>query len=168
MEWAAAGVVAVVLACPVLLGAEQGPRQAGARNYAEGLGRAWVQQALDAATARLGKPQCRQIFSDFSDGEGHPVERKLQDLGVTPEEYLTRWVAFVEGSRQPQCRNRDVAAFTQAGGQVIYVCSSRVVANHTPDGDIVIIHEMLHTLGLRENPPTPGEITKRVLQRCTE
>ena len=28
------------------------------------------------------------------------------------------------------------------------------------------IHEMLHTLGLGENPPSPREITDRVLAAC--
>ena len=28
------------------------------------------------------------------------------------------------------------------------------------------IHEILHTLGLSENPPSPREITSRVLARC--
>ena len=29
-----------------------------------------------------------------------------------------------------------------------------------------LIHEMLHTLGLRENPPGSAEITRRVAERC--
>ena len=30
----------------------------------------------------------------------------------------------------------------------------------------MVIHEMLHTLGLGENPPAPSEITRRVNDRC--
>ena len=30
----------------------------------------------------------------------------------------------------------------------------------------VVIHEMLHTLGLEENPPTSEEITRQVVKRC--
>ncbi len=30
----------------------------------------------------------------------------------------------------------------------------------------MVIHEMLHTLGLGENPPTSIEITQRVKGRC--
>jgi hypothetical protein len=30
----------------------------------------------------------------------------------------------------------------------------------------LIIHEMLHTLGLGENPPSSREITQRVTERC--
>jgi len=32
----------------------------------------------------------------------------------------------------------------------------------------VFIHEMLHTLGLGENPPSTQEITGRVLLQCRE
>jgi hypothetical protein len=28
------------------------------------------------------------------------------------------------------------------------------------------IHEILHTLGLEENPPSSSQITRRVLARC--
>jgi hypothetical protein len=32
--------------------------------------------------------------------------------------------------------------------------------------EAMVIHEMLHTLGLGENPPTPFEITERIRARC--
>jgi hypothetical protein len=32
--------------------------------------------------------------------------------------------------------------------------------------EFMVIHEMLHTLGLGENPPSTFEITERVKQRC--
>jgi hypothetical protein len=32
--------------------------------------------------------------------------------------------------------------------------------------EAMVIHEMLHTLGLGENPPTTFEITDRVMARC--
>jgi hypothetical protein len=32
--------------------------------------------------------------------------------------------------------------------------------------EAMVIHEMLHTLGLGENPPSTFEITERVRQRC--
>jgi hypothetical protein len=33
-------------------------------------------------------------------------------------------------------------------------------------GEIIIIHELLHSLGLGENPPSSAAITKMVEQRC--
>jgi hypothetical protein len=32
--------------------------------------------------------------------------------------------------------------------------------------EILIIHEVLHTLGLGENPPPSADITARVMARC--
>lgn len=158
-------VVAFAATFSVLVGAaEKSP--VDARNYAEGLGRAWVQQGVEGAVTRLKAASCRQLFSEFADANRVGIDRKLTDLGVTPEEYLLRWLWFLEGSREPPCRNQGIDAFTHPGSRLIYVCSSRVVANHTPDGDLVIIHEMLHSLGLPENPPAPREITKRVRERC--
>jgi hypothetical protein len=34
-------------------------------------------------------------------------------------------------------------------------------------GDAVFIHEMLHALGLGENPPTSSVITRQVIARCS-
>src|SRR5262245_36189263 len=110
-------VVAIVLAFPVLLGAQERPHAVIGHNYAEGRGRIWVQRALEDAVSKLQEPGCRQLFSDFSDGQGVPVIQKLEALGVTPEEYLTRWIFFMEGGHQRQCRNKDIAAFTQPGSR---------------------------------------------------
>jgi hypothetical protein len=32
--------------------------------------------------------------------------------------------------------------------------------------EVYVIHEMLHTLGHGENPPTSHEITQKVVRRC--
>jgi hypothetical protein len=34
------------------------------------------------------------------------------------------------------------------------------------EAEVCLIHDMLHTLGLGENPPTSSEITQRVKRRC--
>ena len=160
-------MLVVAFAFPLVVVAQDGPHTVIGHDYAEGLGRIWVQRGIEAAVSRLHQPRCHQLFAEFSDRKGVPVVRTLEDLKVTPEEYLTHWIRFVEGSRQPVCRNGDIAAFTRPGSRVIYICSARVAAFDAPRGDIVIIHEMLHSLGLGENPPTSKQITARVLQRCT-
>ena len=33
-------------------------------------------------------------------------------------------------------------------------------------GEILLIHELLHSLGLGENPPTSAQITNTVMARC--
>ncbi len=165
MRRQAAALVAGLVAGHVVVGAVDRNPAAGAKNYAEGGGRAWVQRALESATRRLEVPECQHVFSEFSDAAGVPLSTKLQDLHVKPEEYLVQWMWFLEGSRERQCRERDIAAYTERGSRTVFVCSSRV-ATDASDGAIVVIHEMLHSLGLGENPPTPRQITKRVLVRC--
>jgi hypothetical protein len=32
--------------------------------------------------------------------------------------------------------------------------------------ELVLIHELLHSLGLGENPPSSAEITRQVTKRC--
>lgn len=57
----------------------------------------------------------------------------------------------------------------RAVGRVIYVCGTRFAerfARKTEGGEILLIHELLHTLGLGENPPTTEEITRQVRARC--
>jgi hypothetical protein len=34
------------------------------------------------------------------------------------------------------------------------------------EAEAILIHEILHTLGLGENPPSSAEITRQVWRRC--
>jgi hypothetical protein len=59
--------------------------------------------------------------------------------------------------------------FTAPGSRVVRVCVEEFKRINTQKPDYVVatlIHEILHTLGLRENPPSSREITARVLARC--
>ena len=165
MRWHLAIVATACWMTTVVGGVEAKPR-AAAHNYASGTGRAWVESAVAGAAAKLAEPTCRLVLSDFSDRNGVSLDRTLDARGVTPEEYVTSWIWFMDGSGHRQCQNRDIAAFTETGSRLVYVCSSRVVGNHISDGDLVIIHEMLHSLGLPENPPTPAAITRQIVARC--
>jgi hypothetical protein len=78
-------------------------------------------------------------------------------------------VLFLDGDHHSSCAREGVLAFTSPHSRVVYLCgrefqgvSRRDVAN----AQIVVIHEVLHTLGLRENPPTSQQIDVRVRQRC--
>jgi hypothetical protein len=47
--------------------------------------------------------------------------------------------------------------------------SSRLAQLHLRNpvlAESIVIHEMLHTLGLGENPPSSQEITQQVKRRC--
>jgi hypothetical protein len=60
-----------------------------------------------------------------------------------------------------------VVAFTQPGSLAVRVCP--LVARQDPDTvELIVLHEMLHSLGLQENPPTSQQITQQVRRRCGE
>ena len=76
---------------------------------------------------------------------------------------------YVDADDTFQCRrNGGVAAFTVPGSRVVHVCAKRFghFVPNTNNEEIVLIHELLHTLGLGENPPTSSHITKAVQNRC--
>ena len=127
-----------------------------------------VQRALAGAVDRLADGECQQILTDFHDAEGRPLSERLGALGRSPQQQL-KAIIFHDGFGTGQCRRRSVWASTWPGGQVVFVCSPQFAeqAAHEPfDAEAVLIHEMLHTLGLRENPPSPGDITNDVIRRC--
>ena len=57
---------------------------------------------------------------------------------------------------------------TLPGSKVVYVCPEqfRKVSRQPRKAQATVIHELLHTLGLGENPPSSREITRRVIERC--
>jgi hypothetical protein len=129
-----------------------------------------VTTTIAEAVRRLGDPECARILTDFVDTTDRPLAKTLEALGVTAPAYLSLlW--FVDGTYDSLCQPRQppVAAFTQRGGRAVYVCRSaflEVVRQGT--AELVIIHEMLHSLGLGENPPHPTSltITRQVAKRC--
>jgi hypothetical protein len=69
----------------------------------------------------------------------------------------------------PRCAGGDVAAGASPGSPYIAVCKetfARVQADDPGLAANVVIHEMLHALGLGEDPPTSEEITRQVVRRC--
>ncbi len=76
---------------------------------------------------------------------------------------------FHDGFGTGLCQKRAVWASTWPGGTIVFVCSPQFgerEARERLDAEAVLIHEMLHTLGLGENPPSAGEITNDVIRRC--
>lgn len=129
-----------------------------------------ARRALQGASERLAKPECQSVMSEFRDGRGLPLTERLAELGATPQSYLNL-VMFLDGGESPQCRKPGVLAFTSRNSRVVYLCGrdfQRAARRDPREIQITIIHEVLHTLGLGENPPSPREIDFRVLQRCSE
>jgi hypothetical protein len=166
---ASCGVCLFVL--QVLVSASDDVPAARLRNFSSPAARFWIEQGVAGAIRRLDDPECRQVFADFADGSGRALADNLGALGVGPRQYLTTWVWFVEASQEPQCDEKyGRTAYTAPGSRVIFICGSRLVKPTSTGGsaerDVVVIHELLHSLGLGENPPTSRQITKQVIARC--
>lgn len=125
-------------------------------------------KALDDAWQLLAQRDCSGLLTGFSDSSGRPLEQYLGSLSVDPQTYLTL-VVFIDGSREAVC-NKGGLAFTVPGSRVVRLCVDELKRTwqqsprHTAAS---FIHEMLHTLGLGENPPSSNEITQRVLAACS-
>jgi hypothetical protein len=123
--------------------------------------------SLEGAARRLEIPECQRLLTDFRDPAGHTLLENLQSTHKSLPEYLTLlW--FIDG-RDEICRRSDLmVAFTAPGNRVIQVCGARLGnPSFTFEArEFVIIHELLHSLGLGENPPTSAEITRQVRKRC--
>jgi hypothetical protein len=161
--------------CSAVLGADPAEPQvqasANPRVYlSDATARGAVRRAILGASSRLTRPGCQQIFTDFKDESGQSLLANLQSSTVTAAEYLLERVWFVDGSDTPQClHDTRMAAFTTPGDKVVRVCATRFASRFTTEttaAEVIIIHELLHTLGLGENPPSSAEITRQVTARC--
>lgn len=129
---------------------------------------AWpLRQAINGAHRRLEDPACQEVFSDFRALDGTLLSDVLDERQLTPQEHLGR-LAFWDGSHLRQCRRPGIAFVTGPGYAIVYVCPGgfRGLTRDPGKAQATVIHEVLHTLGMGENPPTPREITDRVIERC--
>ena len=128
-----------------------------------------VERAIHGASQRLDGLECQKLFREFQDGAGQPLQARLDAIHLTGAEFLT-WLRFTEGEALPLCmRTTQIAAFTQPGSRVIQVCGGVFARQSSADsqaGEVLIIHELLHALGLEENPPSSADISRRVLEHC--
>jgi len=130
-----------------------------------------VRRALAGAAARMEGARCQDVLTDFRDRDGHTLRQNLDALGQTPPGFLGR-IFFYDGDLSLTCRRQDrgqVYAFTAPGSHVVFVCGSRFHEGwrRKPEwGEIILIHEALHSLGLGEDPPSSEEITARVAGSC--
>jgi hypothetical protein len=164
-----AGLVLALGLSPLLGSEEQrGPATGSRVRLASPLATAAVRSSVQRAAERLRRPECQQVFSDFADGSGASLQARLDELGQSGESYLGL-VLFRDGSGTPACARRGLAAYTSPGSRVVWVCADAYLKAAGVDpvmGEALLIHELLHSLGLHESPPSPEEITARVLARC--
>ena len=131
-----------------------------------------VRRAVAGAHERLGREGCQRIFGEFRDPSGRTLDENLAALGKSGQQFLEQ-VLFYDGSDLAICHAtpaRLVYAATERGSRVVRVCTAQFEAlqRKTPVwGDVVVIHEMLHALGLGEAPPSSDEITWQVMASCS-
>jgi hypothetical protein len=87
-----------------------------------------------------------------------------------------RQLPFLDGGSVPLCGRKSVRLVTIPGALQVFVCPGgtgqlnshfALVEAQSPSlAESMVIHEVLHTLGLGENPPSTFEITERVRDRC--
>ena len=126
-----------------------------------------VLMAREGAARRLARPQCAEVFRDFADANGRPLQENLDAYRLTGPEYLSL-VYFADGSDDGRCGDENVLANTTPGSRRVSICRrfERAYRQDRIWTEVVLIHEALHTLGLGENPPTSFEISTRVAARC--
>jgi hypothetical protein len=127
-----------------------------------------VDRALTGAQRRLERPACQKLFAEFQDGAGRPLREALDGKGLSGPEHLAS-LLFYDGATQAPCALERTLAFTAPGSTVVFVCPTQFVRESRRDpflAEAALIHEGLHSLGLRENPPTSAAITSRVMNHC--
>jgi len=125
--------------------------------------------ALERAWTLLATPGCQSLLTYCTDREGRQLSERLDSLGVDVQTYLTM-VVFMDDTRHPSCRSGSFG-LTAPGSRVVRLCSDELKRTWRQDPAWAVasfIHEMLHTLGLGENPPSSETITRRVLSSCHE
>jgi hypothetical protein len=155
-------------------GSAQEPNAPGSFNVRIEDGRAAeaVRRAVAGAYERLKDPACQALLHRFSAVRGRLLHENLAATGQSSERYLATRVFFYEGYRLPTCRSRRAKkglAVTWPGHRSVFVCTTRFsdMAHRNPtEAEVIVIHEMLHTLGLGENPPSSDEITAAVIRAC--
>jgi hypothetical protein len=150
--------------------AEPVPASSTVRNQIESpVTRAALARAAEGALRRLQNPECQQVFGDFRDANGRPLQEKLAATGETGASYLTSRIRFVDGLGARACQLSETVVVTARGSDTVFVCARQLRERmfHDPAWvETLLIHEELHSLGLGENPPSSREISERIARRC--
>jgi hypothetical protein len=107
---ASAGFASTLCASAALAGPLQGGREAADRMST----RALVAGASARAAAKLRKPECREVLSDFRDAGGRRLSEILEQRRIGANEFLAS-LFFVDGRATPLCASGKVAAGANPG-----------------------------------------------------
>jgi hypothetical protein len=123
-------------------------------------------RALRGAAEQLADERCQALLDEFADASGQPLRTVLAAQGLAASEYLTR--VFFYDAPESACRAANLA-ITKPGRRAVFVCGARFqreMSRNSRNAEAIVIHELLHSLGLGENPPSSDYITGRVRARC--
>ncbi len=172
---AISSVFAAVALLAYVGAADAGPKRPPVNRPLNAFDAAAVERAKSGAALRLRDPECAKLLTDFRDSEGRTLDRRLERWGKSAAEYV-QVIPFVDGFSRPICQRSSVELAATAGMALVCVCPAgagglnsrfaKVQAENPSLAEFMIIHEMLHTLGLGENPPSSFEITEQVMRRC--
>ena len=123
-----------------------------------------VTRAVRGAQRRLGRDRCVQVIDVFTTTAGRRVRDVLAELRASPPAALSR-VIFRAGDESPACRG-SAAAFTGPGSRVVFICGKVFAKIDRARTELIVIHELLHTLGVGERQPRSDEIDQAVAMRC--
>ncbi len=127
-----------------------------------------VSDAAALAVRKLTRFECREVLGDFRDASGRTLATVLGERGASATEYFAS-LKFLDGRSVRPCTSRLVLAAASPGSPYIAICKGNFARMESRDPGLAanaLIHEMLHALGLGENPPTSDEITWRITERC--
>ena len=122
-----------------------------------------VWRAVRGAQRLLARADCQAVLDDFVDASGRPLRKVSRVSTSSPDDWLAH-IIFRDGDGAAVCTH--AAAFTVVGSRVVFVCPRQFAALHRSDAELIVIHELLHTLGLGERPPTSREIDRVIARRC--
>jgi hypothetical protein len=119
---ASAAVVVLLAALSGVPAAAAEPTQGAPilRNQVDAMTRAALERAGEGALRRLQDPECQQVFSDFRDAEGRPLQEKLEATGQTGAGYLSGRIFFADGSGARACQSSENLAVTNPGSAVVF------------------------------------------------
>lgn len=125
-----------------------------------------VARAVEAATGQLADERCQALLDEFADAEGRSLRSVLAALGLGVQDYAKQ--VFFYDAPEWACRGGNLAV-TKPGNRAVFVCGARFqkeMSKNSRNAEAIVIHELLHSLGLGENPPSSDHITSRVRSRC--
>jgi hypothetical protein len=150
---------------PGLLAGE-GANDSGSARLALAAHRYPLARAIRGAAEQLADERCEALLDEFADGAGRPLRSVLSGYGLGVSEYMSQ--VFFYDAPESACHGANLI-LTTPGSRVVFVCGARFqreMWRNPRNAEAVVIHELLHTLGLGENPPSSDEITARVRARC--